>query len=83
MRRRRWAAAAILTRTPLVMMEQNTRPGVVNRTLWRFANKVCVGFNDSAAYFTAEKVEMTGNPTRFSYQPTEPTEPTVNYKSLF
>jgi UDP-N-acetylglucosamine--N-acetylmuramyl-(pentapeptide) pyrophosphoryl-undecaprenol N-acetylglucosamine transferase len=62
-------AAAILTRTPLVLMEQNTRPGLVNRTLSRFAKKICVGFTDSASYFSSAKVEVTGNPTRFSYQP--------------
>ena len=62
-------AAAILTRTPLVLMEQNTRPGLVNRTLSRFAKKICVGFSDSAAYFSSSKVVVTGNPTRFSYQP--------------
>ena len=62
-------AAAILTRTPLVLMEQNTRPGLVNRTLSRFAKKICVGFTDSAPYFSSSKVVVTGNPTRFRYQP--------------
>ncbi|MGD0118594.1 MAG: undecaprenyldiphospho-muramoylpentapeptide beta-N-acetylglucosaminyltransferase [Candidatus Binatus sp.] len=62
-------AAAILTRTPLVLMEQNTRPGLVNRTLSRFANKICVGFSDSADYFSQSKVAVTGNPTRFRYRP--------------
>ena len=32
-------AAAILTRTPLVLMEQNTRPGLVNRTLSQVRQK--------------------------------------------
>ncbi len=62
-------AAAILTRTPLVLMEQNTRPGLVNRTLSRFAKKICVGFSDSADYFSQSKVVVTGNPTRFRYRP--------------
>ena len=62
-------AAAILTRTPLVLMEQNTRPGLVNRTLSRFADKICVGFSDSAEFFSLPKVVVTGNPTRFKYQP--------------
>jgi UDP-N-acetylglucosamine--N-acetylmuramyl-(pentapeptide) pyrophosphoryl-undecaprenol N-acetylglucosamine transferase len=62
-------AAAILTRTPLVLMEQNTRPGLVNRTLSRFAKKICVGFSDGAGYFSATKVVVTGNPTRFRYLP--------------
>ncbi len=29
------AMAAILARTPLVLMEENTRPGLSNRMLWR------------------------------------------------
>jgi UDP-N-acetylglucosamine--N-acetylmuramyl-(pentapeptide) pyrophosphoryl-undecaprenol N-acetylglucosamine transferase len=62
-------AAAILTRTPLILMEQNTRPGLVNRTLSRFARKICVGFSDGAAYFSSARVVVTGNPTRFRYQP--------------
>jgi UDP-N-acetylglucosamine--N-acetylmuramyl-(pentapeptide) pyrophosphoryl-undecaprenol N-acetylglucosamine transferase len=62
-------AAAILTRTPLVLMEQNTRPGLVNRTLSRFAKKICVGFSDGASHFSSSKVVVTGNPTRFRYQP--------------
>jgi UDP-N-acetylglucosamine--N-acetylmuramyl-(pentapeptide) pyrophosphoryl-undecaprenol N-acetylglucosamine transferase len=62
-------AAAIITRTPLVLMEQNTRPGLVNRMLSKFADKICVGFGDSVAYFGAAKVAVTGNPTRFKYQP--------------
>jgi UDP-N-acetylglucosamine--N-acetylmuramyl-(pentapeptide) pyrophosphoryl-undecaprenol N-acetylglucosamine transferase len=62
-------AAAILTRTPLVLMEQNTRPGLANRMLWRFAKRICVGFSDSAGYFKSSKVEVTGNPTRLRYQP--------------
>jgi UDP-N-acetylglucosamine--N-acetylmuramyl-(pentapeptide) pyrophosphoryl-undecaprenol N-acetylglucosamine transferase len=62
-------AAAILTRTPLLLMEQNTRPGLVNRTLSRFADKICVGFGDSAEFFSLPKVVVTGNPTRFQYQP--------------
>ncbi len=62
-------AAAIVTRTPLVLMEQNTRPGLANRMLSRFADKICVGFSDSAAYFSSSKVAVTGNPTRFQYHP--------------
>jgi len=62
-------AAAILTRTPLVLMEQNTRPGLANRMLSKFAEKICLGFSDSAAYFNSSKVAVTGNPTRFQYHP--------------
>jgi UDP-N-acetylglucosamine--N-acetylmuramyl-(pentapeptide) pyrophosphoryl-undecaprenol N-acetylglucosamine transferase len=65
-------AAAILTGTPLVLMEQNTRPGLSNQLLSRFARKICVGFSDSVGYFNSSKrskIEVTGNPVRFRYRP--------------
>jgi UDP-N-acetylglucosamine--N-acetylmuramyl-(pentapeptide) pyrophosphoryl-undecaprenol N-acetylglucosamine transferase len=49
-------------------MEQNTRPGLANRILWRFATKICLGFADAAYAFDLAKVEVTGNPIRFSTQ---------------
>jgi UDP-N-acetylglucosamine--N-acetylmuramyl-(pentapeptide) pyrophosphoryl-undecaprenol N-acetylglucosamine transferase len=63
------AVAAILAGTPLILMEQNTRPGLANRMLWRFARKICVGFADAAVAFNPAKVEVTGNPVRFSRLP--------------
>jgi UDP-N-acetylglucosamine--N-acetylmuramyl-(pentapeptide) pyrophosphoryl-undecaprenol N-acetylglucosamine transferase len=59
--------AAIVSRTPLVLMEQNATPGFSNRMLWRFANKICIAFADSAAHFAPSKVIVTGIPLR--YQP--------------
>jgi len=63
------AMAAIVARTPLVLMEANTRPGLSNRMLWRFAKKVCVGFDEAAPFFSASKVAITGNPVRFAIEP--------------
>jgi UDP-N-acetylglucosamine--N-acetylmuramyl-(pentapeptide) pyrophosphoryl-undecaprenol N-acetylglucosamine transferase len=63
------AVAAIIGGTPLILMEQNTRPGLANRMLWRFARKICVGFAEAAKAFDAAKVEVTGNPVRFSKMP--------------
>ena len=68
------AVAAIIGGTPLILMEQNTRPGLANRVLWRFARKICVGFPDAAKAFDAAKVEVTGNPVRFSKMP-QPARP--------
>ena len=65
-------AGAVLSGTPLVLMEQNTRPGLSNQLLSRFARKICVGFSDSVAYFSsskAAKIAVTGNPVRFRYRP--------------
>ncbi len=63
------AMAAIISRVPLVLMEQNTRPGLSNRMLWRFARKICVGFAETAAFFDTSRVEVTGNPVRLRFIP--------------
>jgi len=63
------AMAAIISRVPLILMEQNTRPGLSNRMLWRFARKICVGFPDTAAFFDTARVEVTGNPVRLRFIP--------------
>jgi UDP-N-acetylglucosamine--N-acetylmuramyl-(pentapeptide) pyrophosphoryl-undecaprenol N-acetylglucosamine transferase len=64
--------AAILARVPIVLMEQNTRPGLANKILWRFARRICVGFEDVAPYFGRARVEVTGNPVRYRPLPAEP-----------
>ena len=61
--------AAILSRTPLVLMEQNTTPGFSNRMLWRFADKICVAFAETAAHFAPAKVVVTGIPVRYQPRP--------------
>jgi UDP-N-acetylglucosamine--N-acetylmuramyl-(pentapeptide) pyrophosphoryl-undecaprenol N-acetylglucosamine transferase len=63
--------AAILARVPIVLMEQNTRPGLANKILWRFARRICVGFEDAAAFFPRDRVEVTGNPVRYRPRPPE------------
>ncbi len=62
------AMAAIVSRTPLVLMEENTRPGLSNRMLWRFAKKVCVGFDEAVPFFNSPKVVVSGNPMRFNFE---------------
>jgi len=57
--------AALSLRIPLVLMEQNTRPGLTNRLLARFAARICVAFPQSQAMLPREGVEVTGNPVRF------------------
>ncbi len=62
------AVAAVLSRIPLVLMEQNARPGLANRIMGRFAHAICVGFEPAAAFFPRSKVWVTGNPVRFKPQ---------------
>jgi UDP-N-acetylglucosamine--N-acetylmuramyl-(pentapeptide) pyrophosphoryl-undecaprenol N-acetylglucosamine transferase len=68
------AMAAILARRPLILMEENTRPGLSNRILWRFAKKICVGFDDVNLFSKSPKIVVSGNPVRFKMHPV-PLEP--------
>jgi UDP-N-acetylglucosamine--N-acetylmuramyl-(pentapeptide) pyrophosphoryl-undecaprenol N-acetylglucosamine transferase len=57
--------AAALRRVPLVLHEQNSVPGIANRTLSRFAAAVAVTYPESAARFAhPDRVVVTGNPVR-------------------
>ena len=48
--------------------EQNAYPGLANRALERYVNKVFLGFADAAKYFKQpEKMVETGNPVRKSF----------------
>lgn len=51
---------AVMTRTPLVLMEQNKRAGAVNRMLARFARAAAVTFPDT----DLRRARVTGNPLR-------------------
>ncbi len=76
------AVAARLGHVPLVVLEQNTRPGVSNRVLWRFADRVCVGFRDAMDYFRSPKVVVTGNPIRFAPEAEQPRESSEKFQIL-
>ncbi len=48
--------------------EQNAYPGLANRTLERFVNKIFLGFSDAAKYFKdPSKMVEAGNPVRKSF----------------
>lgn len=54
-------------RIPSVIHEQNAYPGIANRLLSRFVNKVFITFDESKKYFKKdEKAFLTGNPIRNS-----------------
>lgn len=55
---------APLTRRPLVVLEQNARPGRTNRLLARFADAVVTQFPEATADLPAGRVRMLGNPVR-------------------
>lgn len=47
---------------PSVVHEQNSLPGVTNKFLSRYVDKVAICFSEAEKYFSSEKVVLTGNP---------------------
>jgi UDP-N-acetylglucosamine--N-acetylmuramyl-(pentapeptide) pyrophosphoryl-undecaprenol N-acetylglucosamine transferase len=58
------ALAARLTGKKIVIHEQNTLPGLTNRTLGRFADRIFISFPDNLGKFKPSKTLITGNPVR-------------------
>lgn len=56
--------AAWFLRVPTAILEQNTVPGITNRTLAKFVNAIYVMFESSASHFPPKKVQALGNPIR-------------------
>ena len=58
------ALLSALAGTPVVILEQNSIPGLTNRVLGRFATSVIIALPQAAAYFPSRKVQQLGNPIR-------------------
>jgi UDP-N-acetylglucosamine--N-acetylmuramyl-(pentapeptide) pyrophosphoryl-undecaprenol N-acetylglucosamine transferase len=56
--------AALLRRIPVVAMEPNAVPGITNLRLARYVRKTLLALPDTARYFPAGKIEVTGLPVR-------------------
>lgn len=54
--------AAAKLRVPTIIHEQNSVPGLTNKFLSRYVNKIAVCFKEAEEYFPKEKVVFTGNP---------------------
>ena len=54
--------AAKIVGIPLVIHEQIQKAGMANKILSKFANKICVSWEESVPYFPKDKVVLTGNP---------------------
>jgi UDP-N-acetylglucosamine--N-acetylmuramyl-(pentapeptide) pyrophosphoryl-undecaprenol N-acetylglucosamine transferase len=52
---------------PTVIQEQNSYAGVTNKLLAKKAEKICVAYEGMEKYFPKEKILLTGNPVRQSY----------------
>jgi len=58
-------AAAVITRTPIVLQEHNSYPGIVTRMFAPFAREVHIAFEASRKYFRNQKnLVLTGSPVR-------------------
>lgn len=49
---------------PTLIQEQNSYPGVTNRSLGKKAKAICVAYTDLERFFPKEKIKLTGNPVR-------------------
>ncbi len=53
-----------LMSVPIVIMEQNSVPGLANKVLSIFADVICVTYHESISFFPKNKTYITGNPVR-------------------
>jgi UDP-N-acetylglucosamine--N-acetylmuramyl-(pentapeptide) pyrophosphoryl-undecaprenol N-acetylglucosamine transferase len=58
---------ASLVGIPTAIAEQNALPGVTNRILGRFADKVFLTYGESKKWFSSRKTAVTGNPVRADF----------------
>jgi UDP-N-acetylglucosamine--N-acetylmuramyl-(pentapeptide) pyrophosphoryl-undecaprenol N-acetylglucosamine transferase len=56
--------AAVGKKIPIVLQEQNSYPGLVNKLFAKKAHKICVAYENMNTYFPEEKIVLTGNPVR-------------------
>ncbi len=49
---------------PSLIQEQNSYPGITNKILGRYVDKICVAYNNMERYFKTDKLVLTGNPIR-------------------
>ncbi|QIK16742.1 undecaprenyldiphospho-muramoylpentapeptide beta-N-acetylglucosaminyltransferase [Blattabacterium sp. DPU] len=56
--------AAKKNKIPILIQEQNSLPGLTNRIFSRYANKICIAYEQAKKYFPKEKTIITGNPVR-------------------
>lgn len=56
--------AARLLRIPVVILEQNTIPGRVNRLLAHVSKHVFLSFEESRSFFSKTNTQVVGNPVR-------------------
>ncbi len=69
------AIGASVMGAKIILLEQNSYPGITNRLLERKAEQIHICFEETKKYFRAqEKLKVTGNPIRIELQPVERNE---------
>ena len=56
--------AATMLKIPSMVQEQNSFPGKTNKILSKSVSKICVAYDGLERFFPANKIVLTGNPTR-------------------
>jgi UDP-N-acetylglucosamine--N-acetylmuramyl-(pentapeptide) pyrophosphoryl-undecaprenol N-acetylglucosamine transferase len=56
--------AALISRIPVILYEQNAVPGLVNRTLARFSTCMMLGFVEAQSHLKSKHIVHTGNIVR-------------------
>lgn len=56
-----------LLKIPIVIHEQTLQAGLANKIAARFADKVCISWQESEKFFPQNKVVLTGNPLRSEF----------------
>src|SRR5579884_3674997 len=67
--------AGLCRRTPIVIMEPNAMPGLTNRMIARFVTRALLSFPETARWFPADRIQMSGLPVRSEFFHVEPRSP--------
>ncbi|HMU97566.1 MAG TPA: undecaprenyldiphospho-muramoylpentapeptide beta-N-acetylglucosaminyltransferase [Chitinophagales bacterium] len=74
-----YASAPVLFMAALMgiqtfIQEQNSYPGITNKILSKFANKIFVAYDNLNLFFNPNKIKLTGNPVRKDISGTLPSK---------
>ncbi len=80
-----YASAAIVSMgakmgVPVLLQEQNSFAGLVNRKNGKNADKICVAYDGMERFFPAEKILNTGNPIRKDIEKATPQQKGEGYR---
>lgn len=78
--------AASLLKVPTMIQEQNVIPGITNKILARFVDKIALGYKEAEQYFRKSKPEQivfTGNPIRPEVMSATRAEGQANFETGF